>query len=78
MRHALVYVLHNAKKHPRRSFKHGIDEFSSARVFDGWREEVEGAVSTIRDAVVVAHAWLLTRGWRRHRLLSVWERPAHE
>ena len=58
--------------------KHGIDEFSSARVFDGWREEVEGAVRVVRNAVVVAKAFLLTKGWRRHRRLSVWEQPAHE
>src|SRR6185295_3570520 len=38
VRHALVYVLANFRKHARRPRRSGIDPFSSGAWFDGWRE----------------------------------------
>jgi REP element-mobilizing transposase RayT len=38
MRNAIVYVLANFRKHARRAPRSGIDPFSSAAWFDGWRE----------------------------------------
>jgi hypothetical protein len=37
VRHALVYVLANFRKHATRPLRVGIDPFSSAAWFDGWR-----------------------------------------
>ncbi len=78
VRHALVYVLHNAKKHVRMGLRKHLDEFSSSRVFDGWKETVDGALEAIQQAVARAHTWLLTTGWRRTGLLSIKEHPALE
>jgi REP element-mobilizing transposase RayT len=38
VRNAIVYVLANFRKHARRAIPCGIDPFSSAAWFDGWRE----------------------------------------
>jgi REP element-mobilizing transposase RayT len=38
VRHAIVYVLANARKHARAALPAGIDPYSSARWFDGWRD----------------------------------------
>jgi REP element-mobilizing transposase RayT len=37
VRHALVYVLANFRKHATRALPAGVDPFSSALWFDGWR-----------------------------------------
>ena len=37
VRHALVYVLANFRKHARQRLPRGVDAFSSALAFDGWR-----------------------------------------
>jgi REP element-mobilizing transposase RayT len=37
VRHALVYVLANFRKHARRPPRSGVDPYSSAELFDGWR-----------------------------------------
>lgn len=69
-RNTLVYVLNNARKHaaergrtlPRR----WVDPYSSARQFDGWRQQVR-----VEPGVVVpAATWLLRAGWRRRGLLD--------
>ena len=73
--HALVYVLHNAKKHRVRLAK-PIDEYSSIRTLDGLVEDVEPATPIILAAVAKARTWLLRLGWRlRHGLLSIHDRP---
>lgn len=78
VRHALAYVLLNARKHAAqigrrigRSF--APDPASSGRWFDGWREPLEPA----RDAssVALARTWMLRVGWRRWRLISLDEIP---
>jgi putative transposase len=81
VRNALVYVLHNARKHAAEGrhvrVPHAIDEFSSAPWFDGFREHftVRGLDVTIRP-IADAKTWLLTQGWRRHGLLSLLPTPA--
>ncbi len=69
-RNALVYVLHNAKKHGARIL--GVDAHSSGLWFDGWLDrEPRGSSPIVR-----ATSWLLTAGWRRHGLIGLGERPA--
>ena len=73
VRSALVYVLHNAKKHGLR-MKLGMDYFSSGAWFGGWKEPF-----TLRgqacEACSGAKTWLLGVGWRKRGLLSLWEQP---
>jgi REP element-mobilizing transposase RayT len=79
VRHALAYVLMNARRHlaklgralPRFA---RIDPASTGRFFDGWRARVAGA----RDepcSVATPRTWLLAKGWRRHGLLDPSEIP---
>jgi REP element-mobilizing transposase RayT len=76
VRHALAYVLQQARRHvdPTRGIIEPgwIDPRSSGRWFDGWREkrapEPDAAVSPPR-------TWLLAEGWRRHGLIGVDEIP---
>lgn len=73
VRHALVYVLQNARKHGVQL--EGLDPCSSARWFRGWSarvrfEPVEGA-----SPVVQPCTWLLRVGWLRHGLLDHEEAP---
>jgi hypothetical protein len=72
VRHGLVYVLLNGRKH--RVSGPGIDPCSSGTWFAGWRE----AVAVPRGPVPVARArtWLLRVGWQRSGPISVYEAPA--
>ena len=75
VRHALAYVLHNARRHGIK-LRQAFDRFSSGAWFDGWKEKVvvrglEGVVRPVAAAVT----WLLREGWRRHRLIGVGEMP---
>jgi len=70
VRHALVYVLMNHRKHHAEDT--AVDPRSSARWFDGWRESVE-PIAGVRP-VARARTWLAAVGWRRHGLLSFAER----
>jgi len=61
VKNALAYVLKNALRHGIRLV--GLDGYSSAASFDGWKENVQ------RDAsipVVPPRTWLQRLGWRRH------------
>ena len=63
VRHALAYVLCNARKHglaPRT--RHWVDPCSSAAAFPGWSCAIELAPTL---ATVEPRTWLLTIGWRR-------------
>ena len=72
VRHVLVYVLANAKKHdPSRTF--ALDPYSSAREFTGFREPVPRGPPS--PSTSNARTWLLTVGWKRHGLISIHERP---
>ncbi len=79
MRNALVYVLQNARRHGVRLERawHGVDPFSSAWWFDGWRDDRwrRGLVSADEPPVAAPGSWLLTTGWRRHGLIGVTELP---
>ena len=63
VRHALAYVLLNARKHGARLIE-ALDPFSSGAWFDGWSDQ---PVRNGGDAPVArARTWLLRWGWRRH------------
>ena len=71
VRHALVYVLMNRRKH--QPGEGSVDPCSSAPWFDGWRERI----GIVQEAAPVARArtWLGSLGWRRHGLIGLDERP---
>jgi hypothetical protein len=71
VRHALVYVLMNFRKH--HGGENDLDPCSSARYFDGWQDAVRTV--PLPAPVVRAHTWLAAVGWRRHGLLRLEERP---
>ncbi len=73
VRSALVYVLHNAKKHGLR-MKLGMDYFSSGAWFRGWKESFT-LRGHARRACSEARTWLLSVGWRKRGLVSLWEQP---
>ena len=81
VRNAIRYVLGNARKHAAEGCElavpHAIDLFTSAPWFDGFVERlvVNGIEAELRP-ITVARTWLLTKGWRRHGLLSIGELPA--
>jgi REP element-mobilizing transposase RayT len=89
VRNALVYVLGNFKKHGRGGASAPqLDPFSSApysrqfREFPG-RAPIEDEASLVPRAlappscspVVLAQSWLLTKGWKRHGKLSIFDQP---
>ncbi|MCB9869442.1 MAG: hypothetical protein H6837_06270 [Planctomycetes bacterium] len=75
VRHALAYVLNNARRHGVRLAQE-IDYFTSGRWFDGWREKLTSAApSPLTRPVARARNWLLNAGWRRHGLISHHEVP---
>jgi putative transposase len=85
VRNALVYVLANFRKHATRRYPAGIDRFSSAPLFDGWRltprqraavDQVAGQVFDSLPVVGQARTWLARVGWRRHGSISLTEEPA--
>src|SRR5215510_11376797 len=70
VRAALVYVLHNARRHGLRIF--GVDLYSSGRWFDGWSRN-SAVVSRFPGSK--ARSWLLRVGWRLHGLIGLDEAP---
>jgi hypothetical protein len=76
VRHALAYVLLNARRHAGRGARRigKLDPASSGRWFDGWRRRGLSAVDP--PAVATPHTWLIQRGWRRHGLIGLEEIPA--
>ncbi len=72
VRHALVYVLMNVRKH--HGTGRGLDPCSSAPWFDGWRELPRTRPTEPRP-VATARTWLATIGWRRHGLIAATETP---
>ena len=81
VRNALVYVLHNARKHGVWASR-GADPYSSGETFDGWKEERgrseenESGNGRATGFLSRARTWLLRSGWRCHGLLSLLEAPA--
>jgi REP element-mobilizing transposase RayT len=83
VRHALAYVLNNWRRHGEdRGRRWKVDPFSSGIAFPGWKELesmpwLYTPPPTYEPLVTwVAKTWLLSTGWRRHGLISVFERPA--
>ena len=83
VRHCLVYVLMNFKKH--RKHIHvascGVDGMSSAPWFDGWKESPKQRDPPDNTAgqdplVRPARTWLARTGWRRHGLIRLTEQPS--
>ena len=80
-RHALCYVLQNARRHHERidSRFGGMDPFSSAWWFDGWRDDSWklGISPPEMRTVAEPRTWLLASGWKRSRfgLISITEAP---
>ena len=81
-RHALCYVLQNARRHHERIDPKwgGVDPFSSGWWFDGWRDEGWRARQVPPDVRTVAEpaTWLLRVGWKKARfgLIAIDEVPA--
>ena len=80
-RHALCYVLQNARRHREpidRRFG-GMDPFSSAWWFEGWKDTSwkAGIAPPEVRTVAPARSWLLREGWQRspYGLLSITETP---
>src|SRR5262249_33939996 len=71
VRHALVYVLQNWRKHLRGV--RGLDPRSSAGWFTGWRTALAAPPGPA--PVVRARTWLASVGWRRCGLLGMEESP---
>jgi hypothetical protein len=72
VRHALVYVLMNFRKHL--GIAGEVDPCSSAPWFTGWRAPRAAAAPGPRP-VAVARSWLARVGWQRHGLIGFDERP---
>lgn len=85
VRHALVYVLHNARKHAphtHRPHAPAIDPCSTAAWFGGYvdfgradGQSLGRAQSLGPPGTRAARSWLLRVGWRRAGLISVAEAP---
>ena len=77
VRHALAYVLNNARKHGIAHF--GADPFSSGAWFDGWLERRPARVDSPDDRDPPPRSsprtWLLRVGWRKHGLVAWNETP---
>jgi putative transposase len=72
VRHGLVYVLMNFKKH-RPGDGSRLDACSSAPWFEGFKQPIPdppGAPPVCR-----ARTWLAAVGWRRHGLIALAESP---
>ena len=96
VRNALAYVLLNARRHAAKRIarlrKQGrvvkalgpaqrIDDATSGRWFDGWRESARIDRSPPRllgsePAVAPPQTWFLRVGWRKHALIDPSEIPA--
>jgi REP element-mobilizing transposase RayT len=80
VRHALRYVLLNARRHGTERDEHWIDPCTSGGFFDGFRGFSAAAVRRAwkerpRVPVAPARTWLLRTGWRRHGLLQTGDTP---
>ena len=89
VRNCLSYVLNNWRHHradvvdrDRTTKPWKIDFFSSSLAFDGWKERPDRARPRFRippgyegASVRTPSTWLLSIGWRRYGLISVYEVP---
>jgi hypothetical protein len=72
VRHALAYVLNNARKHGKHFGFDETDPYSSGDQFHGWNliPALELGWRTL-GLVAKARGWLLNVGWRRHGLIPI-------
>jgi putative transposase len=78
VRHCLVYVLMNRKKHAlSTALRAELDACSSARWFTGWKHPPASGPPRSHDVppVVPPQSWLLCTGWKRHGLIAMHESP---
>jgi REP element-mobilizing transposase RayT len=80
VRHALAYVLLNARHHYQERYGRpppevALDRASSAVWFDGWKRPLPRGRSTAAKETAMPRTWLLSAGWRRHRLIDPGEVP---
>jgi hypothetical protein len=79
-RNALCYVLQNARRHGELIDARfgGVDPFSSAWWFDGWRDPSwkTGMPPPPERTVAAAETWLLRVGWKLRGLIATGEVPA--
>ncbi len=79
VRHALAYVLLNARKHWRQRTGSAppvrLDVASSGAWFDGWKRPPPAAETPPMRAVAQPRSYLLNKGWRRHGLVDPAEVP---
>ena len=70
VRNTLIYVLQNALHHGIEVLG-GIDPYSSASWFDGWKRRCPAALeAALRHCPLArARSWLMTLGWRKRGLL---------
>ena len=76
VRHAIAYVLLNARRHAGRRVREWVarmDPASSGRWFEGWRTPQAHAPDV--PAVAAPRTWLLALGWRRRGLIDPGEIP---
>jgi len=80
VRNALAYVLNNWRRHgeDRGEGRTPFDPFSSGNCCRGWKNgpqllRLDSGVEYL--PIAFPTTWLLETGWRRHGLLSPWERP---
>jgi len=86
VRNGICYVMQNGRRHGERlpAWAAGVDPFSSAWYFHGWRGNGwrRGLSPPPEDPdapgnpVAEARTWLLTVGWRKHGLIATDEVPA--
>ncbi len=89
VRNALVYVLMNFRKHAKRVLRAGVDPYSSALWFDGFRGLQTGVPPPLAEAArwrslpaadarrdFAPRTWLLCAGWRTRGRVSMTELPA--
>jgi hypothetical protein len=86
VRNALVYIFGNFRKHAKRTPGRGVDPYSSAVKFDGFRDVPSGSEAPLAErkshaamgAEIVVSAprtWLAEAGWRRLGLIGTMESP---
>jgi hypothetical protein len=88
VRHALAYVLQNARKHgvaPRSAPRGWVDPMSSGPWFDAWRGTVVVPWSAVRTTgppheppMAEPRTWLLRTGWRRYGRIDPWRNGARQ
>src|SRR5262245_7395516 len=81
VRHALAYVLLNARRHLAKRLgrrplpRPAVDPASSGRWFSEWNRRFHPASSLPSPPVAPPHTWLLRVGWQRHGLIDATEIP---